>query len=104
VRLRRLEALLVRAEASTLAFLAAGRRYQDLGVPSLAVLAREILQTAPRTVKNRLSMQGIFTASPALERAFLEGGLSSCQVLALRPLFDRRREERRSRTGCAAEA
>src|SRR5687768_6171264 len=49
IALRRSEAVLVRAEAALIAYLAEGREYQKLGSPSLVVFARERLQISPRT-------------------------------------------------------
>ncbi len=101
---RATEAQLLRAQASILAWLAEGNRVEPCGFASLSSLALEVLGIRPRTVRERLALHRIFLRHPAMERAFLDGKVTACQVLAVAPLpggmgggrggsggFDRRR-------------
>jgi len=84
---RRSEALLVRLQASLLAWLAIGDRAQECGFSSVSALALELHGLKPRTVRERLALHRLFVRLPALEAAFVEGGLSACQILAASAIF-----------------
>jgi len=90
---RPLEALLLRAEAEALAYLATGRGFQRLGFASLGDLGQELLDLRPRTVRERLLLHRLLSDGETVEQAFLEGRLSSCQVLALSPVLQEGAEE-----------
>jgi len=84
---RRIEALLLRTQAAYLAFLADQRRVQHLGFVSIGDLAREILHMRPRTARERLALHRILSSCPLAEEAFLDGRLTSCQILVLAPML-----------------
>lgn len=86
---QRIDAYLVRAEAADLAYISDGNRARVLGAPSVSKVADEILRIGKRTAAERIALHRIFTQSAPLERAFLDGRLSSCQVLALGPVIQR---------------
>ena len=81
------DAHLVRAEGHYLAYLAAGRRYRELGFSSLGAFTQEMLQMPRRTAQERLQLHRICVARPTVERVFLEGRLSACKLLALGPVL-----------------
>ncbi len=84
---RATEAQLLRAQASILAWLAEGNRVEQCGFASLSSLALEVLGIRPRTVRERLKLHRIFLRHPAMERAFLAGKVTACQVLAVSPFL-----------------
>ncbi len=86
--LRTSEAVLLKTQAMLLAHLSEKSRLSDLGFPSIAGFAEEILLMPRRTVYDRLTLHRILSGCPAAERAFLEGRLTQCQLLALAPLLD----------------
>jgi hypothetical protein len=85
---RSTEALLLCRQATLLAWLSDGDRFEACGFASLYDLAREILGLQPRTVRERLSLHRIFAAHASMESAFLEGRLTACQVLAAAPFLE----------------
>jgi len=85
--IRSIEAFLLRAQAAYLAYIADSGRVQDLGFDSMGNLAREILYMRPRTARERLMLHRILSVSPLAQEAFLDGRLTSCQILALAPML-----------------
>jgi hypothetical protein len=84
---RSTEALLLRAQAGLLAWLAERNRFERCSFVSLNDLAVEVLQIRPRTARERLALHRLFQRHPEVERAFLAGKVTACQVLAAAPLF-----------------
>jgi len=87
-RLARHEQRLLRSEAAALADLHRRSAHLALGFASFADLARERLQTSPRTVQERLLLHDLLGRFPLLERAFLHAELSLTQCLLLRPVLE----------------
>ncbi len=84
---RRSEAILVRAQAAYLAYLADGSRYRNLSFSSLGDFAEESLGMRSRTAYDRVSLHRLLSARPEAEQALLDGSLSVCQLFALRPVL-----------------
>jgi hypothetical protein len=63
-----------------LAWLSAGARVQRCGFSSISSLALETLGLRPRTTRSRLALHRVLAKHPELERAFLDGGISACQL------------------------
>ena len=96
---RSTEALLLRAQAGLLAWLSEGYRFERCGFGSLNDLAVDALGIRPRTVRERLSLHRIFERRPEMERAFLDGKVTACQVLAVAPLLAEEDREGGRRSG-----
>ncbi len=77
---RRAEARFVRSQARMLAWLSERGRVQRCGFSSIGSLALETLGLRPRTTRSRLALHRVLSKHPELERAFLDGGISACQL------------------------
>ncbi len=92
-RLRLAEAGVIAAEARLLLRLFDRGGHRKLGFARLGDLARERLGVSPRHADDRLALARTFANRPNVERAFREGRITACQVLALRNVFDDGTEE-----------
>lgn len=84
---RRGEAPLIRTQAALLSWLNYDPRLRLCGFTSVSDLASEVLGLRPRTVRERMSLHRVCTRVPAIERALLDGHVSSCQILAIEPVL-----------------
>lgn len=84
---RRSEALLVRAQASLLAWLSVGERSAQGGYSRLSDLVLITIGMSARTVRDRLRLHRLFQYLPGLEVAFIQGKVSLCQIGAAAPIF-----------------
>jgi|GEM_PF-5318297 len=85
--LRKAEARVARVEARLMAWLSQGGRVHRLSFRSVADLGRELLACSESTVRNRVGLDRALSSCEEAERAFLDGELTSCQVLALAPML-----------------
>jgi hypothetical protein len=90
-RVSRAEAGLIAGEAHLLAALKDSGGHEKLGF-HFGDLVREVLRMDPRTGRNRVTLHHVLEAHPNLRRAFLEGRVSACQVLAVRSVLTNENE------------
>jgi hypothetical protein len=94
VSTRRAEALLVRAEAALLAYLAGANRIKVLGVSSIRGFANDYLRMGQRTAAEMIDLHSFLVACPEAEVAFLDGTLTGCQIMAIGPILQRTGSDR----------
>ena len=82
--IRPAEAFILRRQATVLAFLFDTKCYQHGGLGTIEAFAREYLKISPSTAKDRRRLDHILRAYPEAEKAFLEGKLTICKVLAIK--------------------
>ena len=86
--IRPTEALILRSQAAVLAYLSEDSRYQQAGFGTIEAFALECLKISPSTAKQRRRLDCILRACPAAEKAFLDGRLTICKVLAIKKALE----------------
>ena len=84
---RRVEAQIIKWEADGLAFFSDSKRRDETGYSSFYSLVTEELKLGYSTAKDRVVLHRAMAARPEVEKAFLDGRISICQVVALRRIF-----------------
>jgi hypothetical protein len=85
---RRVEARLIRVQARQLGWLSDEGRMQRCGFAGVRNLAVETLGLRPRTTRSRLMLFRQLEKHPQLERAFIDGVVSACQVPYIAKLIE----------------
>lgn len=85
---RRVEARLIRVQARQLVWLSDEGRMERCGFAGIRNLAVETLGLRPRTTRSRLMLLRQLGKHPQLERAFIDGMVSACQVTYIAKLIE----------------
>lgn len=85
--IQRAEARIVDAAATFLAVLHDRRSHEKLDFSSFSDMSREALGMDPRTARNRVALGKLLSSKPSIRQAFLDGKVSACQLLVLRPVM-----------------